>query len=91
MSLAKKSFYPSEEVESLLEAIPKGQISSRINELILKGLTLEHQEKIKADYERFSAEIANESPRKKDKSGISTTMMMSRKAFEAEDEIEDWF
>lgn len=91
MSLTKKAFYPSKEVEDLLESIPRGQISGRINELILKGLTLEHQERIEASYERFSIEIAKETPRKKDKNGISTIMMMSKKAFEPEDETEDWF
>ncbi len=91
MSQAKKAFYPTEEVESFLENIPKGQQSSRINELILKGLTLEHQEKIKQCYQEFSEQLIQEPARKKNKDGLSTTMMMSKKAFEEEDETEDWF
>lgn len=90
MALTKKVFYPSEEVESFLDSIPKGRLSGRINELILKGLTLENQEKVRKDYECFNAEIAKEVTRK-NQEGISTTMMMSKKAFEAEDEIEDFF
>jgi len=90
MSL-KKAFYPSEEVESIIESIPKGQFSSRINELILKGLTLENQMKVEQDYSRFNELIAQEKQPKKNKVGLSTTMMMSAKAFEVEDETEDFF
>jgi hypothetical protein len=90
MSLNKKAFYPSKEVEHFLESVPKGQLSGRINELILKGLSLEYQEKIKADYENFSLLVEKERPRKS-KKGLSTTMMMSAKAFEPEDEVEDFF
>ncbi len=87
----KKAFYPTEEIETFLESIPKGQLSSRINELILKGLTLEHQMKVEQDYIRFNEEISNEKPRKKTKHGLSSTMMMSAKAFDAEDEVEDFY
>ena len=90
MSASKKAFYPSEEVEHFLESVPKGQLSGRINELILKGLSLEHHEKIRADYEKFSGLVEKEGPRKT-KKGVSTTMMMSAKAFEPEDELEDFF
>lgn len=90
MSQTKKAFYPSEEVVNFLESVPKGQLSGRINELILKGLSLEHQEKIRLDYEAFNSLIESESPRKT-KNGISVTMMMSAKAFEPEDEVEDFF
>lgn len=90
MSL-KKAFYPSEEIERYLEKIPKGQFSSRINELILKGLTLEKQLKIEKDYTQFNDALSNQKTRGKSKNGISTTMMMSAKAFEPEDEAEDFF
>ncbi len=91
MGQAKKSFYPNEEIEHFLETIPKGQLSGRINDLILKGLTFEHQTKVREDYIRFNDLIAKDIPRAKAKSGFSTTMMMSAKAFEAEDEVEDFF
>ena len=87
---AKKAFYPSEEIETLLEAIPKGQLSSRINDLILKGITLEHRLKVEQDYIRFDESLAQEKPRKKNKDGLSTNMMMSSRAFEAEDEAKDF-
>jgi hypothetical protein len=87
----KKAFYPTEEIELFLEAIPKGQLSGRINDLISKGLILENQMKVEQDYIRFNEMIAKEQPRKKNKKGISTTMMMSTKAFEPEDETEDFF
>lgn len=86
----KKSFYPVDEVEKYLEQVPKGQISSRINDLILKGLSLERQKLIEEEYRQFNARLAEEPPRKK-QGGISTTMMMSAKAFEPEDEVEDFF
>lgn len=87
----KKAFYPSEEVEPYIETIPKGQFSSRINELILKGLTYEKQLKIEKDYSQFNEALSTQSSRAKSKGGHSTTMMMSAKAFEPEDETEDFF
>lgn len=87
----KRAFYPTEEIEACLEDVPKGQVSSRINELILKGLTLERQTKVEEDYLRFNEALAKQKPRAKSKSGISATMMMSAKAFEPEDEAEDFF
>lgn len=87
----KKAFYPSDEIEKFLESVPKGQLSSRINDLILKGLSLERQLKIEQDYSCFNEIVAQERPRKKSKDGVSTTMMMSAKAFEVEDEVEDFF
>lgn len=92
MGLSKKAFYPTEEIEHLLQDVPKGQISSRINDLLMKGLTLERQMKVEQDYAHFNEMIAQESPRHKSaKSKISTTMMMAAKAFEPEDEVEDFF
>ncbi|MBK8204744.1 MAG: hypothetical protein IPK68_21375 [Bdellovibrionales bacterium] len=88
---AKKSFYPSEETKPYLDQIPKGQFSSRINELILKGRALEQQLKVKNDYIQFNEALSNQKPPGKDKSGLSITMMMSEKAFEPEDEAEDFF
>ncbi len=87
----KKAFYPTEEIELFLEGIPKGQLSSRINELISKGLALENQMKVEQDYIRFNEMIAKQQTRKKNKKGISSTMMMSSRAFEPEDETEDFF
>lgn len=86
----KKAFYPTDEVEEYFENIPKGQISSRVNELIIKGLSFEHQEKVRESYASFNAALAKEKPRKMSIKGISKTMMMSAKAFEKEDEVEDF-
>ena len=90
MSL-KKALYPSEEIEIFLETVPKGQLSSRINELILKGLTLERQLKIQQDYKKYNEILAQKKTRGKNKGDVSSTMMMSAKAFEPEDETEDFF
>jgi hypothetical protein len=99
MSL-KRAFYPSGEIESYLESIPRGQLSSRINELILKGLSLERQMKVAQDYQQFNEALTKPlQHRGKEKkrvpetvsTAVSTTMMMSEKAFEPEDEAEDFF
>jgi hypothetical protein len=91
MTNLKKSFYPNQEIENMLSDIPRGQISERINDLLMKGLSLEKQLKIKEDYERFNELVAQARPRKNDLS-VSTTTMMSAKAFEPEeDETEDFF
>lgn len=87
----KKVFYPAEELESFLESIPKGQFSGRINDLIMKGLTLERQLKIEQDYQQFNDALGSEKQPKKAKNGLSGTMMMSAKLFEPEDETEDFF
>lgn len=92
MGLSKKAFYPTEEIEQLLQDVPKGQISSRINDLLMKGIALERQMKVEQDYFHFNEMIAQERPRLKSAKGkVSTTMMMAAKAFEAEDEVEDFF
>lgn len=90
MSSTKRAFYPSDDVEALLKNIPRGQVSSRINELILEGLSFEHRLKIEQDYMRFNEAIAKDKPRKKDTKGDSSTMLMSAKLFEPEDEGEDF-
>ncbi len=84
----KKSFYPNEEVELYLEEIPKGQFSSRINELIMKGLTYEYQEKVKQVYARFSEQLENE--KVIDKKSRFSQQLLSAKAFEPEDEVDDF-
>jgi hypothetical protein len=38
-SAKKHSFYPVTEVEGVLNAVAKGHLSDRVNELILKGLS----------------------------------------------------
>ncbi len=86
----KKAFYPNEEVEAALEQIPKGRLSSRINDLILKGLSFEQKSKIEQDYIRFNEEIGRDQARTQEFNGMSETMMMSAKAFESEDEEEDY-
>ena len=86
---AKKVFYPSEKVEEILKEIPKGQFSSRINELLLKGVSLEKQEAVKLAYLQFDQALAKETS-KRAKAKSSTTKLLSKRAFEPEDEVEDF-
>ena len=88
--MTKRAFYPNDEIEKYLESLPKRQISSRLNDLILKGLTLEHQMQVERDYNEYAEKLSQLPQRKKNKQGISATMLMSAKAFEAEDEVEDF-
>lgn len=90
MSSIKKAFYPVQEVMTILDKIPKGQLSSRVNELILKGLSYEQKEKIKQDYISFNEAIAKDASRFQNDEGISNTMMMSARVFDQEDEEEDY-
>ena len=50
----KRAFYAIQEVELELKNTPKGEISSRINELILKGKEYEKKMMIKRDYTHFN-------------------------------------
>ena len=86
----KKAFYPTDEVELYLENIPKGQFSSRINELILKGLTFEYQEKVKQAYARFNHALAKEKLKKRSDTVLSGLQLMAARAFDSEDEVEDF-
>ena len=52
-SAKKHSFYPVSQVEGVLSAVPKGHLSDRVNELILKGLSFEQQEKVALAYQRY--------------------------------------
>ena len=90
MSSIKKAFYPVQEVIAMLDNIPRGQLSTRLNELILKGLSYEQKEKIEQDYISFNEAIANDKSRFQNDKGISNTMMMSARLFDQEDEEEDY-
>ncbi len=90
MSALKKAFYPTEEVFSVLEAIPRGQLSQRLNELILKALEYEKQEKIASDYHLFNQTIAQDQAREQNSLGFSNNMMMASNAFKDEDDVEDF-
>jgi len=90
MGSVKKAFYPIEEVITILDGIPRGQLSNRLNELILKGLSYEKKEKIEQDYISFNEAIASDKSRYQNDKGISSTMMMSARLFEPEDEEEDF-
>lgn len=55
--LVKHTFYPIEEVEGELKGIPRGKLSERVNELILKGLTAERQHEIALAYQSYDAAL----------------------------------
>lgn len=88
--MQKRAFYPVEDVERELERVPRGQISERVNDLIMKGLSYEKQEQLRLAYLKYDNELAIAPPRAKNESGVSSTMLMSEKAFEPEDEEEDF-
>lgn len=89
MSTQKKhTFYPVEAVENELKEVPRGRFSERINELILKGLSLEKQEQTAKAYQEYDAALAS-APRKKFEE--SSAKLMSKRAFiQDEDEVEDF-
>jgi hypothetical protein len=86
-SAKKHSFYPVEEVERLLQEIPRGHLSDRVNELILKGLSFEQQQKVVLAYQAYNAELEMV-PKRNEVS--SSTQFMSKAAFSSEDEVEDY-
>jgi hypothetical protein len=88
MSSPKKhAFYPTEPVEEELKGVPRGQISERVNDLILKGLTFERQQEIALAYRTYDAALAR-APARNPKT--SSSKLLSAGAFQAEDETEDF-
>ena len=87
----RTTFYPAPEVEKALAFAQAKKISERINELIIKGLVKEEEEKLRADYEHYATEISRTVPRKKSKKGVTAAMSMAAGLFVSEDEPEDWF
>lgn len=85
MKAIKHTFYPVPEVFEVLKSAPPKKLSERVNDLILKGLAKEEEEKIRAAYEKYDKELYSEPPRKKDRMGVSEPMMMSKRLFEADD------
>ncbi len=84
----KRAFYAIQEVELELKNTPKGEISSRINELILKGKEYEKKMMIKRDYTHFNKAL-EKSVKNEDDSG----MYLSETAYSDDDNdnIEDLF
>lgn len=88
----RTTFYPEREVQKVLAKAEPKKVSERINELILKGLTKEKDEEIKANYEKYALALSQTTdPRTKDQHDTSTTMMMASGLFTPEEEPEDWF
>ena len=83
----KHTFYPEETVALELKEIPRGRLSERVNELILKGLSYEKQEAVALAYQRYDAELGK-SPKRDSES--SSTRFLSAGAFKSEDDIEDF-
>ena len=81
MKAAKVTFYPKGEAARALKDAPSRKVSDRVNELILKGLTKEKEERIKRDYEQYDRELASAPPRVRDARGVSTAMLMSQRLF----------
>ncbi len=84
MKQAKITFYPNPEAAQALESAPSKKVSERVNELLMKGLSKEKEEQIKAEYDRYDRELATAQPRQIDTRGVSTTMLMSQRLFEDE-------
>lgn len=84
----KRAFYAIQEVELELKNTPKGEISSRINELILKGKEYEKKMLIKRDYTYFNKAL-EKSVKNVDDSG----MYLSETAYSDDDNdnVEDLF
>lgn len=87
MKAQKKAFYPVEEVEKELMNVPKGHLSERVNDLILKGLSAEKQQQVALAYQQYN-EALEHSMRSEDRDPIVD--LMSARVFEAEDEVEDF-
>jgi len=88
---AKHAFYPSPEVAKALEGAAPKKLSARVNDLIMKGLSKEKEEAIRAEYERYEKELSDLPPRKKDSQGIGTTMLMSARLFDTDESDKDLF
>ena len=84
----KRAFYAIQEVELELKNTPKGEISLRINELILKGKEYEKKMMIKSDYAHFNKALEKEA-----KSEDDSKIYLSERAYtdEDNDNIEDLF
>jgi hypothetical protein len=83
----KKAFYPVEQVEKELKNVPKGHLSERVNDLILKGLSAEKQQQVALAYQQYNAALEH-SGRAEDRDPIAN--LMAARAFEPEDEVEDF-
>lgn len=81
MKANKITFYPKGEAAVALMNSPSKKVSERVNELVMKGLTKEKEERMKRDYEQYDRELAASEPRARDAHGISSTMMMSQRLF----------
>lgn len=79
------------ELYQALGNIPAEQVNGRISELILKGLAFERQMKVEQDYLEFNRALAEQAPSKTGEAASFIEKMMSAKAFEPEDETEDFF
>ena len=91
MKTLKHTFYPEPEVARALEDAAPKKLSERVNDLIMKGLTKEREEAIRAEYERYDKEVSTCPPRKTNSRGVSTTMMMSARLFDTDDSDKDLF
>lgn len=87
MKAQKKAFYPVEQVEKELRKVPKGHLSERVNDLILKGLSAEKQQQIVSAYQQYDAALAQSELAKARDPVVD---LMAARAFEAEDEVEDF-
>ena len=83
----KHTFYPALEVAAELKEIPRGQLSERVNDLILKGLTFERQQEIVRAYAVYDAALAQGPIRSV---ASSSAQYLAEGAFQSEDEVEDF-
>jgi hypothetical protein len=87
MKAQKKAFYPVEEVEKELKNVPKGHLSERVNDLILKGLSAEKQQQVALAYQQYN-DALERSGRPDDRDPFAD--LMAGRVFEPDDEVEDF-
>lgn len=87
MKAQKRAFYPVEEVEKELKNVPKGHLSERLNDLILKGLSAEKQQQVALAYQQYNDALES-SGRADDRDPFVN--LMSERVFEPDDEVEDF-
>ena len=90
-AIKKHTFYPMPEVAAALKAAPPKKLSERVNQLILKGLSKEREEAVRAEYKRYDRELSKAPARKVNAHEVSTNMMMSQHLFESDDSDQDLF
>lgn len=89
MALTKRTFYPTPEVEEVLNKAAVKKVSEKVNLLILKGLAKEDEECTAREYERYDEVLAGCAT--ENKKEVKRNLNLATALFDDEDEIRDWF